>query len=1522
MNTFKKLAKKPIAVILALVIITGTLAVAFAAGENLTVSTRTEFYKLDNGEWVKASHAKVKPGDEIRADVYLTSSAMLGGNRLLLMYDSEALTFDGSKHSKTQTMGGLDHYLLPSYDDSFTGDLVDDQANWLTVIHGAENVGAYKALDVTVDNYVTMQFNDTKMFYFYFKVNQDYFANENVDLADRLNKEGILLLDLDSKSTSTNRNYPTQPQLYKGDVEGATPDQISSRQLVSAALLNLTLDTESDSVLFAGTVTLDAIDGYGTVNINGSSVVTGDLQGFYGTAFSEDDAEVTTTDYKFIGWSTEPYSGTAAQVVGGKTYYGGDYSKIVEDYSTITYNFDDPATADVNEVTTLYAVYSDADTKYTVKVYTPDLDDAGKELKGTYTLAGTYADNDGTVNETVTAADAVKAAWIPDGFQNDSTASITLVADATQNVLEVNLTRKTKNIKWYLDDQTQPVKGGDDAPVTVYYQGNAGIANFPDPTADELNLFGKVIEWSDHEIVDVAAPTADDDTIIVRGSVENAPINVRIDAQDTTNNVTGTWAGQTDPVYDVPDVKYEDTLEDSVASNLTLPTGYDSVIYKYKDKDGNEQTANALSQLPAFTADNYTFADDYVVTINVEYVPHAGVAKFDANGGSFFTTGTDPKTVDEVEYSFGQVIAEHAAPENAKKDDADGYEYEFLGWADSADATAPNVTFNADGPTYGTTDPTYYAVWKDNRINIKFIGENGQEISSIKRDPGTNGYTLTDDDVPTVTSTDTGKEWKWNLPTDALTADAEVRGEWVNREFTLTYYVDGDQKQQTQVEYTAQMGSYDPGTVEGKTFDGWYTDSTYTTKDEYNEGNPTMPGKNVDRYGRFNANPYTLTYYVDGQQDGEPVTLKFEDPITLKDYTPADDGYEFSGWKKDADCTEDFDLDKMPAGDVPVYGKLTPKQYNIVFTKEQGGAEIEGTRITQDYKTPITASLPDGNALGLGDETKTFVKWSEDQLPETMGKYTDTVAGVENAKEIYAIYNDVEQVTLTYTHKDGTTETRTGYPNTNITNAPTITAADELEGYTAAWSETFDKFPAESKSISVTYNAKPVTVTLDPNDGTSSPTEQEVPFDQTVTEPTQPTNGNADFDGWYLPDGTKFDFSKRIKDQTGFNGGTLELKAKFSVTDNYYIATGVNNETGEFTYGDEAYQSFKHDIDDAETNYTAPTIPKMTGFTAKFWSLDKTADSTAETGTWADASRDFYALYEINKHTVTYNSDGAEYGKFENVVFGSEVPRPETDPTKEGYVFAGWKDAEGNAPGNYPTMPDQDLVFEAQFIVPGADYTLTFFDRDGHVYHTGTAHSGEPIPEDQIPDDPTRFGFIFKGWDPEIPDVMPEENLEFNAIWEIDPTFVAIAIGGTVVSGAVIGGVAAANTALITGAVIGGTALVVGGIVLAKHTHKVTFLVDGETYRVFYVVEGTKIFVPKDPSKDGATFNGWTPEIPDAMPDHDLTFEATWAGEPAPVDSVIPDTGSAVAGVAAFAVIASATAAAYVVTRKKKEDEE
>ena len=235
-------------------------------------------------------------------------------------------------------------------------------------------------------------------------------------------------------------------------------------------------------------------------------------------------------------------------------------------------------------------------------------------------------------------------------------------------------------------------------------------------------------------------------------------------------------------------------------------------------------------------------------------------------------------------------------------------------------------------------------------------------------------------------------------------------------------------------------------------------------------------------------------------------------------------------------------------------------------------------------------------------------------------------------------------------------------------------------------------------------------------------------------------------------------------------------------------------------------------------------------------------------------------------------------------------------------------------------MPAHDLTYTATWVnvpVEPDEFTATYY-VDGEIYRTYIVKEGETVP---VPETPKKFGYKFVGWDPEVPATMPAENLEFEAQFEVDKTFVAVVIGGTVIAGGVIAAIAGMNAAWITAvSIIGGIIVIVGVAELVKHTHTVTYMVDGEVYKTYKVVEGTKIPVPADPEKDGAKFKGWDPEVPERMGNTDLVFEATWEEAGGIIDVVIPDTGSA-SGIAAFAAISGAAAAAYVIISKKKKED-
>ena len=402
----------------------------------------------------------------------------------------------------------------------------------------------------------------------------------------------------------------------------------------------------------------------------------------------------------------------------------------------------------------------------------------------------------------------------------------------------------------------------------------------------------------------------------------------------------------------------------------------------------------------------------------------------------------------------------------------------------------------------------------------------------------------------------------------------------------------------------------------------------------------------------------------------------------------------------------------------------------------------------------------------------------------------------------------------------------------------------------------------------------------------------------------EPVRDGYNFIGWFDEDGKKVDAETAKMPAEGMTVTAEWEIIKYAV--NFYLASGEGVEASETKYfapGEEIVY---------------PEDPELEGFTFNGW-FDKDGNDLPDV--MGEEDIDAYAKFDINTYKVTYMANGSVYAEYD-VVYQAEIPVPE-DPTSAdpALIFAGWDPAVEAA------MPAYDLTYTAKFVSPEPDKYEAKFIVDGKTVDLQILAEGEEIV---LPENPEKFGFKFVGWDPEVPATMPAEDMEFVAQFEVDKTFLTVVIGGTVVAGGIIAGsIIGSNAAWITGvSIVGGVLVVVGAVHLAKHTHTVTYLVDGEEYKTYLVVEGTKIPVPADPTKDGFKFDGWNPEVPEKMGETDLVFEATWtdgdvSGDndgDADVNVEIPATGSVAGGLAAFAVISGAAAAAYVLTRKKKED--
>ena len=1532
MKTLKAFAKKPIAIVLAVLLVVGSISViAMATNETGSATVITVFKGYDGAVLTPGTNAKdwkVQAGDIVTAEFRLLTDFPVGEVLLSFMFDNRILenawdTYGGKNKAKRNI----------EYNDDIFADItdVDDASGTIDslVDVGLLSAAAAQNLDGV---YFSLYFEES----YHSPVTYDggadsWILRHNLKVKDANALRAYLSDPTTTYTFATVDLIPdsTKSATYGGTVNSYQTGNITNYNLPGTAkssdMFDLTVNPDynpaaynySEHLVFAGSITLDAIDGIGKFSDDNAPevVLTETLSDISGAPLETSIDKGTDYEPKydasavdFIGWSTE--KATGSQTDGnGKPVFGGDYTKM------ITADNGGYKDADGNPViyndSTLYAVYGAVDTTYTVKATFPD------------STVKTSAAQPGYVGDTITIA---TEADIPNdidvtGYEIDtanSDSSLGLVATASDNIYNITLKAKNFTIDWTVPGATAPEKS-----ESIAFGSDKGVAAHSDPkvayTDTSSDNYGKYVKWADHEgTLDVA------DDVHVTGTLENLPVKVVLHNSNKEGTLTGT--------FKTGDTTLDKTYGGSVAigefAEIDPPADYNITGYTW-------DTDNSGTSIPGtLDKDNYSFTagteDIPVLTTNIYPVFElkTGDVIFDANGGKF----ADESTTKSTNYTVNDTIVIPAAPTKDSEADEAGVTQplEFLGWNDDQNATAAGtVPATFDGNT-----ATYFAIWNDGRKEIKFLDKDENVKLTLKRNMSTeNPYTITDEDKDAATAKITAPEgatWVWDAP-DTATDTIEIRGHFEYQFRTVYTPPVGDSQvlaDEVYKEGTPITAEADPSAAD-ETFSGWY-DNAECTGTVYAEpgASITMPANALTLYGKAVKNDYTITYKVDGEVYGEVETNNHGAEISKRALPAAKEGHSISDWTITEPTTMTEFPATMPMSNLVLEATNTPNTYTIVYVKPDGTLE---STIAKAFGTDLSGeTAPDVAAYNTAGSAVTYTGWSM-EIPATMPVYSDTfeVDGTNytDAVKVTPVSQANEKVKVTYIYADGTeAASLEDYPGATL-SAPANTVED---GFDFAWDQTLTAFPNSDTTVNETKTPKDVNVIINYDDGTTT-SSQTVPFDSTPTEPAAPTiPTGVDFEGWSTPDGIVIDFSKPLKDQLSGYVPEITLTPKFTVTDTYYAVDGTDAD-GNFTY--KAAETHTHDLSKADETYTVPAGTDMEGFTFKFWSLDKENDAAPD-GTYGATSRGFYPVYEINKHKVTYMSEGSVVQEYPDVAFASELPRP-ADPTREGYVFGGWEDADGKAPGDYASMPDKDLTFTAKWIIPGADYTITYYDREGKVYQTYIVHSGKEITDEYIPDDPQRFGFIFAGWEdedgksPSDYAVMPEENLEFNAVWELDPKFVALVVGGVVVSGAVVGGVAAANAAWITGAAIAGGVVIVGGIALAKHTHKVTYIVDGEIYKVFYILEGTKVIVPKDPTKDGAEFTGWTPEVPEKMPANDLTFEATWStdasgdgdGDAAPVDDVIPDTGSATASLAAFAVISSAAAAAYVITRKKKEED-
>ncbi len=865
----------------------------------------------------------------------------------------------------------------------------------------------------------------------------------------------------------------------------------------------------------------------------------------------------------------------------------------------------------------------------------------------------------------------------------------------------------------------------------------------------------------------------------------------------------------------------------------------------------------------------------------------------DANGGVFSNGDEIISTEREVGSSLKDVVAQPTR---------EGYT--FTGWDKQIPSTMPEEGLRL------------IAQWEVETYNVVFDTDGGSAIPSTTV---TYGGKL---EAPATEPTKPGYTfagWDTTLPIDPMTdigndgATITITAKWDVNKNDIAIDTDGgkfpgsadEDFAATDVAYGTPLADVLPENMipvkEGYTFSHWEDANGGTYKFP-----STMPDAAIDVKAVYTPNEGTVAYKYDGEipataQDAPASkNYNYNDTVTVAPYPATVEGYTFDGWyigETKYDAGQTF---SMPNGSIELVGHWTknPVTPTYTITFNAAGGMFDGDAA----KTTVTLTLKEGDAITApSDPTRegfAFGGWTPG-VPATMPAENISVSAIWNTTDT--------RHTLTADANGGKFLDGEGVKTYKYNNGDTpMVEEPKRDGYKfAGWTPELPGgvMPDNDATIKAQWNA---VVSIDPNGGEFANGSKAVyetsgaagdALDTSALVPVTKTNAN--FLGW--------------KNMT--TGEIVDtLPATVPAEPVKFVAQwdDLEEHTIKFTVLGEEYDSKTILEGDAiELPAEDPVVP---GFDFDGWVLADGSEIPTNMGTV-----DLVAIAVLTPHenSVTYYLDDAKtqvYEKYNAVKFGTAVPVP-TDPTKEGYVFAGWD------PEVTDKMPDNALEYVATWVEVTESFTVAYFIEEGKTYKTYSVEEGAEIP---VPErNPVKFGYKFVGWEPEIPDAMPSEDLEFVAQWEKVDDYSSIIIGGIVIGGTIvgIGGAITAGTIITGASIIGGVLVLWGASELMKNIYTVTYTVDGEVYKTYKVLAGTKIPVPADPTKDGYEFAGWDPEVPEKMPNEDVTFEAEWTGVSGDIDDEIPNTGSAT-GIAALAVISAATATAFIAARKKKEEDE
>ena len=587
--------------------------------------------------------------------------------------------------------------------------------------------------------------------------------------------------------------------------------------------------------------------------------------------------------------------------------------------------------------------------------------------------------------------------------------------------------------------------------------------------------------------------------------------------------------------------------------------------------------------------------------------------------------------------------------------------------------------------------------------------------------------------APILTMTGNYYVWDKEIAVTMPDADMEYTANWTANTYTVGFSEQGFEN--ITVTYGDSYGDLPEVSKIGYTFDGWFTAASGGEKIEYSS-KVAIPKDHV-LYAHWSVNSYTLDWNLNGGTASNSYTSgNVAYGTSLIAPAPVKTGYDFAGWDKEISTT-------MPTENLTYNANWTPKTYTVQFN------ETGYNSITVTYGETYGA-LPVPSKAGY-----IFDGWytnavDGDRISE------DSVVKIIADQIIYAHWK-AEVYKLIWDLSGGTAQGDYTYGNVPY-GASLIAPVPSKTGYEfTGWDKEIAKtMPAENLTYTANWTPKTYTVQFNES-GYKSIT---VTYGETYGALPVPSKAGYIFDGWYTNavDGDRISEDSVVEiiaDQIIYAHWKVEV---------YKLIWDLSGGTaqGEYTNGNVPYGA----------SLIAP-VPSKTGYEFTGWNKEIAKTMPAENLTYT-------ANWTPKTYTVQFNEQG---DKSITVTYG-ETYGALPVPSKTGYIFEGWfTNAINGERINEDTVVKiiSDQMLYAHWKV---EVYKLIWDLSGGTAQGEYTNGNVPYGASLIAPVPSKTGYEFTGWDKEIAQTMPAENLTYTANWTPKSFTVTLnANGGIINSG-------------------------------------------------------------------------------------------------------------------------------------------